>query len=94
LIDLTKILNFIHPPYDPQVWLKVVASDGPNGNHDAILATTFKKSLGVSIGSLRLRMKCIQEEFNELSQEAWVKKVQIYQVRPLSTLWVIFESYK
>jgi hypothetical protein len=49
LIDLAKILNFIHPPYNPQVWLKAIVSDGPNRNHDAILATTSKNPLVVSI---------------------------------------------
>jgi hypothetical protein len=46
--------------------------------HDAILTTTLKNPLGVSLGSiLRPKTKYIQEEFNGLSQETWVKKIQI-----------------
>jgi len=57
---------------------------------DAILAKTSKDPFGVSIGFiLKPKMKWIQEEFNELSQEVWVKKVQICQSRSLSTFWVI-----
>jgi hypothetical protein len=47
-------------------------------NNDVVLAMTLKYPLGVSIWSiLRTKMKWIQEEFNGLSQEAWVQKVQI-----------------
>jgi len=60
---------------------------------DVILAMTLKDLLGVSIRYiLRPKMKWIQEEFNGLSQETWVKKVQIYQSRPLSTFQVIYED--
>jgi hypothetical protein len=63
--------------------------------HDVILATTSKNSLGMSIGSIiRPKLKWIKKELHGLSQEAWVKKVQIYQSRPLSTFWVIYEVNK
>jgi hypothetical protein len=40
------------------------------------MVMTSKDPLRVSIGYiLRSKMKWIQEEFNELSQEDWVKKV-------------------
>jgi hypothetical protein len=49
----------------------------------------------MSIGSIiRPKLKWIKKEFHGLSQEAWVKKVQIYQSRPLSTFWVIYEVNK
>jgi hypothetical protein len=52
---------------------------------NAILVTTSKLTLGVFIGSiLSPKTKWIQEEFNGLNQEAGVKKVQLYQSRPLS----------
>jgi len=46
---------------------------------DAILHTKSNDLLEVSIGSiLRPKMKWIQKKFNRLSQDAWVKKIQIY----------------
>jgi hypothetical protein len=46
---------------------------------DAILYTKSNDLLEVSIGSiLRPKMKWIQKKVNRLSQEAWVKKIQIY----------------
>jgi hypothetical protein len=41
---------------------------------------------------LRPKTKWIQEKFNGLSEEAWVKNVQICQAGPLSTLRVISEA--
>jgi hypothetical protein len=58
-----------------------------------LLTNTSKDALGVFIGFiLRPKTKWIQEKFNGLSEEAWVKNVQICQAGPLSTLWVIFEA--
>ena len=47
----------------------------------------------MSIGFiLRPKTKWIQEKFNGLSQEAWVKNVQICKAGPLSTLQVISKA--
>jgi hypothetical protein len=60
-----------------------------NGN-DAILNTTSKDPLRVSIRSiLSPKIKWIQDKFDGLSQESWVKKVQNYQFEPLCTFQVI-----
>jgi hypothetical protein len=60
-----------------------------NGN-DAILNTTSKDPLRVSIRSiLSPKIKWIQDKFDRLSQESWVKKVQNYQFEPLYTFQVI-----
>jgi hypothetical protein len=43
---------------------------------------------------LRSKMKWIKEEFNGLSQEAWIKKVQICQSECLSNFQVIFKAIR
>jgi hypothetical protein len=59
-------------------------------NNDVVLVMTLKYPLGVSIGSiLRTKMKWIQEEFNRLSQEAWVKRFKFASL----DLRLLFGSY-
>jgi hypothetical protein len=60
---------------------------------NVILAMTSKNLLRVFIEYiLRSKMKWIKEEFNGLSQEAWIKNVQICQFERLSNFQVISKA--
>jgi len=48
--------------------------------------------LEVLIGPItRFKTKNIKKKFNGVNQDVWVKKLQIWQTKPLYVFWILYE---